>query len=75
MKKTLSETKREIKEFNHWWKVGTMVSVRLDFEREAIVTSTKSEALLSSGKEAVIFLENVSDSYLLSRVFPIRKVY
>lgn len=57
--------------FNSVCPVGGEVSVKLDFVDEPFLTTTRSEAQILSGHSAVVWMNNVSGSYLLSHVTPV----
>lgn len=57
--------------FNAKVAVGGKVSVKLDGKDNLFATRTRSEAQVIGGHSAVIWLENVSGSYLLDRVLQV----
>lgn len=56
--------------WNQRVKVGDMVAVHLD-NGAIFTTKTRSKASVLQGHSAVIWLENISGCYLLSRCFSI----
>jgi hypothetical protein len=61
---------RQCDAFNARCPVGGRVSVRKD-DKTAIVTTTRSEAVVLSGHTAVIWVDGIAGGYLLDRVSPI----
>lgn len=66
----LGELQRQCAAFNAAWAVGQPVAVRKD-DGTAVVTTTRSIAIVLSGHTAVIWLTGISGCYLLDRVTPI----
>ena len=58
-------------QFNKDFEVGTKVVVKEDGNKYGTITMTESVAMVSSGDEAIIWLDGISGCYLLSFIIPI----
>ena len=61
---------KECEDWNSKHPVGTEIMLNRDGHDEPFPTKTRSKASVLSGHSAVIWLEEISGCYLLSRVTP-----
>lgn len=69
--KTREALQAECDAFNFECRIGGRVAVKIDGTDKPLITTTRSPAQIMGGHSAVVWLEGVSGSYLLSHVTPI----